>query len=89
MHYVQPTTTCGQPVPSWYQTYFAAVVESDEAKALTQIEQAGRAIEDRLIQLRCASPGNSQEIQDLNCALTYLRLLLWNSDAESEVVSWE
>lgn len=78
----QDTSHGGTPLPNWYQLYFAAVMEADESKALQQIGRACRAIEDRMIELRCNPLDNPHEIQDLNCALTYLKLLLQNLDAE-------
>ena len=74
--------------PEWYDIYFTAVLEADEWKALIEIGRAGKAIQDRLRQLRSSAAENVQEIQDLNCALTYLRLLLQNMDTESEKLPW-
>ena len=70
------------PLPDWYQLYFAAVLEADDSKTVVQIGRACKAIEDRLSELRCGSLDNPHEVQDLNCALTYLRLLLQNINAE-------
>jgi len=63
------------PLPEWCQAYFVAVLEPDNLKALVQIERAADAIADRLSQLRCGVPEYPQELQDLNSALIYLRLL--------------
>jgi len=64
--------------PEWYHLYFEAVLEADAYKALIQIERASRAIEHRLGELRFRLPDNPNEIQDLNSALTYLKLLVLN-----------
>jgi hypothetical protein len=80
------TATC-KPL-TWYQIYFAAMVEGDGDKALLQFVRAQRAIEDRLVELRTLPPSNPREPQDLNNALTYLGILLENLDAKSESLFW-
>jgi hypothetical protein len=69
-----PTT----PLPEWYNTYFLAVIEADEEKALIRLERAERVLQHRQIQLQSSAPEDPQEPEDLDCALTYLRLLLEN-----------
>jgi len=76
------------PTPEWYQVYFSAVLETDEGKALIEMVRASEAMEDRLRQLSSSATGNAEEIQDLNSALTYLRLLLQTMKSESEMLSW-
>ena len=76
------------PTPEWYQVYFSAVLETDEGKALIEMGHASQAIADRLRQLSSSAAENAHEIQDLNSALTYLRLLLENMDTESEKLPW-
>lgn len=87
-NHVQPGTRPAGPDPEWYQLYFVAVLEVDEWKALIEIARAGKAIEDRLQQLTSSAADNEREIQDLNSALIYLRLLLQNMDRESEKLPW-
>ena len=74
--------------PEWYHVYFTAVLETDEGKALIEMGHASQAIADRLRQLSSSAAENAHEIQDLNSALTYLRLLLENMDTESEKLPW-
>lgn len=62
-------------LPTWYQLYFAAVVESDSNRALVQMECAQKAIQARLLELRKALPSSSCEMDDLKSALNYLGLL--------------
>ena len=73
---------------TWYQTYFAAMVEGDRDKALLQIVRAQSAIRDRLVELRTLPPANPREPQDLNSALVYLGILLDNVDANGESLLW-
>jgi|SRR5579862_1614228 len=63
-------------LPGWYEIYFAAVRETDERKAQIQLEHAAKTLEDRIVQLRDAAPNHRHELDDLGCALTYVRLLL-------------
>jgi hypothetical protein len=73
------------PKPSsWYQVYFAAVTEPDNHRALLKIKRAQNAMQERLIQLRRLSSRESTELQDLNSALTYLRVLLPYLDRPAE-----
>lgn len=85
-NHIMTGRTPAATVPEWYQIYFAAVLEADEWKAAIEIGHAARAIQDRLRQLRSGGPENSREIQDLNSALTYLKLLLLTMDTESEML---
>ena len=86
--YVHPATSPAPQTPEWYEIYFAAVLEADESKALIEMGRAGDAIKDRLRQLSSSVAENAREIQDLNSALTYLRLLLQNMDTESGKLLW-
>jgi len=85
----QFNTKAGHPKSSWYQTYFAAVLESDRRKAVLQIERAQIAIQDRLLELRKAPPDNPREVQDLSNALTYLGILFQNIDSENGHMLWD
>lgn len=78
----QDSSPAGPPLPEWYQLYFAAVLEADESKTVGKIGRACQAIEDRLTELTSEAPDNPHEMQDLNCALTYLKLLLQNIDID-------
>jgi len=86
--HVQASASPAVPAPEWYHAYFTAVLETDEGKALIKMGRASRAIEDRLRQLSGSAAENAREIQDLNSALTCLRLLLQNMDSESEKLPW-
>lgn len=73
----QPGSTADQPGPAWYQTYFAAILETNQDSARAKIEQARNDVQDRILELRFNSTShNSREIQDLDNALTYLQILL-------------
>jgi hypothetical protein len=88
MQKIRSSAAQRRALPDWYQLYFAAVLEADDRKMLTQIGRACRAIENRLIELRCVSPDNPHEVHDLNCALTYLTILLQNvGDENNELTS--
>jgi len=63
----------------------SAVLEADEQKALIQLERAINILQDRLVRLRRNPSENPQEVQDLNSALTYLRLLLDNINPDYTV----
>ncbi len=76
------SSPAGPPLPEWYQLYFAAVLEADESKTPGKIGRACQAIEDRLTELTSEALDNPHEMQDLNCALTYLKLLLQNIDTD-------
>jgi hypothetical protein len=72
-----PATRADQPGPAWYQSYFSAILETNQNRARLKIEQARKAVQDRIIELQMNfSPNHSREIQDLNNALTYLQILL-------------
>ena len=77
---IRPGTSPAAAAPQWYQMYFAAVLEADEWKALIEMERADSAIRDRLHELAGSGPENAHEVQDLNCALIYLRLLIESMD---------
>jgi hypothetical protein len=77
-----PAQLSEAPLPDWYQSYFTAVVESDESRARINMERAVKDIAHRLAQLKCGSPNHPEEVQDLNCALIYLRLLSASTDSE-------
>ena len=90
MHEPQPTALPVPPkVPDWYLAYFAAVREPDDFKSVIQIERAGRAIQDRIVQLSRGSLDATDELRDLSCALLFLRLLLHKIHLESESRSWD
>jgi hypothetical protein len=89
MHPTRPATTSAAALPEWYQMYFDAVVEADEAKALMAIQRASRAIRQRVVQLGRGSPHNPREAQDLASALIYLTLLLHNISPEKGSPLWQ
>lgn len=64
------------PRSNWHQIYFAAVLETDQKRALLKIRRAQKVIEIRLRELMRVEATESIEIRDLNSALTYLALLL-------------
>ena len=75
--FTQPAANTDQTQPAWYQSYFSALLESNQNRARVKIEQARKTVQERILELRFDSiPGNSGEVQDLQNALTYLRLLL-------------
>jgi hypothetical protein len=73
----------------WYQLYFAAVTEGNESGAVLQIERARRAMQNRLVELRCAKGADGGELQDLNNALTYLAMLLQHVGREGGNLIWD
>ena len=85
MHSSGPSTSSPSQLPEWYKTYLSAVLEADEQKALIQLERAINILQDRLVRLRRNPSENPQEVQDLNSALTYLRLLLDNINPDYTV----
>ena len=72
----------------WYQLYFAAVTEANEAKAMLHIDRARKAMQHRLVELGCAQGLDGGELQDLNNAMTYLTILLQHVGPESEHLIW-
>ena len=75
--------------PSWYRTYYLAVVEGDRHKAMTKIDRAQHAIHDRLVELRSASPSTPREPQDLCNALLYLGILVQHMSGDTGGVLWD
>lgn len=75
--------------PTWYQIYFAAILESDHQKAAHLIERAQGAIRDRLSDLRFEPANNPCELQDLGSAFTYLGILLDHIGNESGSLLWD
>ena len=75
--------------PSWYQAYFLAMVENDRSLALTRIESAQKAIQERVAELDRFTPADSREIQDLTNALIYLGILVMHVGGESESLLWD
>jgi hypothetical protein len=74
---VQPAGKPDQSEPAWYQSYFSALLESNQNRARVKIELARKTLQNRILELTFNSiPSNSGEVQDLQNALTYLRLLL-------------
>ncbi len=82
MPQTEPVSAFNPKLPDWYQLYFTAVLEADDGKVLAQIGRACKAIENRFIELTSSPADNPHEIHDLNCALTYLNLLLQNMQIE-------
>ena len=77
------------PNPAWYQSYFSAILETNQNRARLKIDQARKAVQQRIIELQMNfSPHNSREIQDLNNALTYLQILLDHIGKEGNTL-WE
>ena len=60
---------------NWRDVYFAAVLESNEKRALAKIQFARRVLGDRLLALQSALDGRAYELRDLNSAMTYLDIL--------------
>ena len=75
--------------PSWYRTYYLAVLEGDRYKAKAKIDRAQQAIEDRLIELRSETPSSPREPQDLFNALLYLGILLQHMTSDTGGVLWD
>ena len=75
--------------PNWYRVYYLAVLEGDRYKAKTKIDRAQHAIQDRLIELRSASPSTPREPQDLCNALLYLGILVQHMTADAGGVLWD
>jgi len=74
---------------SWYQIYFAAVVESDPYKALFQMESAQKAMQDRIIELHRTPFSSTGEMEDLKSAMNYLGLLLENMQTQHQSQQWD
>ncbi|HEV2397640.1 MAG TPA: hypothetical protein VGS27_11910 [Candidatus Sulfotelmatobacter sp.] len=74
---------------AWYQIYFAAVLETDQKRALLKISRAQNAIQERLEQLRRKPANEINEVQDLNSALTYLSLLMHHVSSAQEDETWD
>lgn len=62
------------PLPEWYEIYIAAVFENDEHRAQVQLGRVAKVMAERIVQLRPAAANHAQELADLGCALTYVRL---------------
>jgi hypothetical protein len=75
--------------PTWYHAYFLAMVEHDRNKALSEIEKARDAIQQRTRELQYGAPSSPREVQDLMNALTYLRILLTHMNAETGTLLWD
>jgi hypothetical protein len=75
--------------PTWYHAYFLAMVEHDRNKALSEIEKARDAIQQRTRELQYGAPSSPREVQDLMNALTYLRILLTHMNAETATLLWD
>ena len=75
--------------PTWYHAYFLAMVEHDRNKALSEIERARDAIQQRTRELQYGAPSNPREVQDLMNALTYLRILLTHMNADTGGLLWD
>ena len=84
----QPASGTEKP-PAWYQSYFSAILETNQNRAHAKIDQARKAVQDRIIELKFNfNPNNSREIQDLNNALTYLQILLEHISRDEKTL-WE
>ena len=68
-------TQCGGTA-NWRDLYFAAVLESDQQRALMKIVLARKVLHTRIDELQCCSPESGDEVRDLHCALMYLEILL-------------
>jgi len=75
--------------PSWYHTYFLAMVENDRNTAVTRIENAQRAIQERVAELHESASSDVREMQDLTSAFIYLGILLMQVGGESESLLWD
>jgi hypothetical protein len=60
---------------NWRDVYFAAVLESNERRALAKIQAAGKVLQDRLLELQSVANAPVDELRDLQSALTYLDIL--------------
>ena len=87
--YLQSARPSRMDASGWYQLYFAAVTEGNESRAVLQIDQARRAMQDRLVELSSAKVADGGELQDLNNALTYLAILLQHVGREGGNLIWD
>jgi hypothetical protein len=62
---------------NWRDIYFAAVLESDDKRALAKIQFARNVLQDRLLELQSLSNSPIDELRDLHSALTYLEILFY------------
>lgn len=60
---------------NWRDIYFAAVLESNEKRALTKIQSARMVLQDRLLELQSVPDARADELRDLHSAMTYLDIL--------------
>lgn len=75
--------------PSWYRTYYLAVLEGDRYKAKVKIDRAQQAIQDRMAQLRSETPCTPREPQDLCNALLFLGILMQHISGDAGGVLWD
>ena len=61
--------------PNWRDIYFAAVLESNERRALAKIQFARKVLTNRLIELQSCTTIPVEELRDLHSAVTYLDIL--------------
>jgi len=83
-------TEPAQSSPTWYHSYFSAILETNQNRAVVKIERARTSVQNRIIELQFGkTPTQAREIQDLNNALTYLQILLEHIGKESDGLLWE
>jgi len=82
-------TRISRDEPTWYRTYYLAVLEGDRYKAKAKIDRAQQAIQDRMMELRSQAPNTPREPQDLCNALLYLGILLQHMSGDAGGVLWD
>jgi len=60
---------------NWRDIYFAAVLESNEKRALVKIQSARAVLQDRLLEMQSVPDTRPDELRDLNSAMIYLDIL--------------
>lgn len=73
----------------WFSIYCAAMLERDRDRALSQIECAQKAIENRAAQLREAPANHDREAKDLSKALNNLGILLHHAATDGGRSLWD
>jgi len=79
----------GQQKYSWYWEYCAAMLESNRESALTRIEKAQKAIQDRAVELKHAISADSREAGDLKNASNHLGILLGQFSTDGGNILWD
>jgi hypothetical protein len=66
----------------WFQAYIAAMLESDENTVEARVQNAERAIHERIAGMNVAQATDDRELTDLKYAMRHLQLLSTLSSAE-------